>query len=191
MVQLIHTSAGRRHVALITLLLLLTSGSLAAQARRMTISEMTAAAGTIIVGTVTHARSALDERGDPVTYTTFRVEQAIKGTPGGTFTIKQYGGVTSTANMLINHMRYFRQGERVMVMLYPPSRLGFSSPVGLDQGAWSVDRGMVQRVSNEALSGMNTTLKRYGLSPRSSQSVPTTTFVSIIRDVMAQRRDAR
>lgn len=157
----------------------------------MTIPEMTSAAGTIIIGTVTQARGALDERGDPVTYTTFRVEQAIKGSPGSTFTIKQYGGVTQTVSMLINHMRYFRQGERVLVMLYPPSRLGFSSPVGLDQGAWSVEGGMVQRVSDESLGGMSATLKRYGLSVRSSQSIASATFVSILRDVISQRREAR
>lgn len=157
----------------------------------MTIPEMTSAAGTIIIGTVTQARGALDERGDPVTYTTFRVEQAIKGSPGATFTIKQYGGITPKVSMLINHMRYFRSGERVLVMLYPPSRLGFSSPVGLDQGAWSVDGGMVQRVSDEALGGMSPTLTKYGLSLRSSQSIARGTFVSVLRDVMAQRRDAR
>jgi len=157
----------------------------------MTIPDMVGAAGTIFIGSVVETRGVLDERGDPVTHTTFRVEQAIKGTSSATFSIKQYGGKTSTVTMLLNHMRYFRQGERVMVMLYPASRLGFSSPVGMDQGVWSVENNLVQRVTREALGGMASTLRRNGVAQRDVQSIPAATFVSIVRDAMSQGGAAR
>lgn len=194
MLPLMTITRRRPFISLLSLLLpllALTATMTSAQVRRMTLPEMVSAAGTIFIGTVVEARGALDERGDPVTYTTFHVEEAIKGRPGTTHTIKQYGGVTPTTSMLLQHMRYFRQGERVMAMFYPPSRLGFSSPVGMEQGVWSVENAMVQRVSGTVLGSMPATMKRWGLTARTTQSIPMRVFVGMVREMMSTRRDAR
>lgn len=73
-----------------------------------------------------------------VTYTTFEVEQAIKGETGTTRTIKQVGGVIDGEGLVMPGVPKFVPGERYMLFLPPPSSLGFSSPVGLEQGSFAV-----------------------------------------------------
>lgn len=176
---------------MLVLLLALVAGSqsLHAQVRRLALPEMVDQAGTIFIGTVTHAQGGTDENGDIVTYTTFKVEQLIKGKAGATIGIKQFGGETAPGKgMLITHMRYFTAGEHVLVMLYPVSSIGFTSPIGLSQGVWRVSaNGDVEGVDLDALRGMGTMMQKYGLQSRTSQSIRRSTFVSIVKNLMTQK----
>ena len=75
-----------------------------------------------------------------VTYTTYEVLDAIKGDIGITHTIKQIGGQLPGSNI---HMKWpgipkFTVGEEYVVFLPGKSNKGFSSPVGLQQGKFSV-----------------------------------------------------
>ena len=64
---------------------------------------------------------------------TFRVDEAIAGVePGQTLTIREWAGA------LAMHRR-MRAGERVLIFLYPPSRLGLTSPVGGSAGQIELD----------------------------------------------------
>jgi hypothetical protein len=66
---------------------------------------------------------------------TFRVEQAIRGVRNGqVLTVREWAG-------LWNSGARYRSGERLLLFLYPPSKLGLTSPVGGPLGRFAVDRG--------------------------------------------------
>jgi len=150
----------------------------------MNLQEMVQGAGSIFIGTVTEARGAV-ERGEYVTVSTFKIEQTIKGTLPSTYVVRQYGGRVGDRGMVVPHIRYFRTGERVLVMLYPPSAIGFTNPVGLNQGIWSITSGgAVSGVTDEALKGLGWLVQKYRLSNAESQTIARGTFISMIRDLM-------
>ena len=159
---------------------------LQAQVRQVDLREMVAASGMIFSGTVTEVRGAMDENGKIVTYTTFRIEKPIEGVMGGEVTIKLFGGEANGRRMYLAHMRYFSVGERMLVMLYPPSRLGFTSPIGMGQGAWKVTRdNKVLNVSGKVLQGLGTLLTKHNLQPRNTTSISLDTFTALIDDIKA------
>src|SRR5258708_32210671 len=82
-------------------------------------------AGIIFSGRVSSVRSATSSPrpGHSSTAITFLVEHAILGTsPGVNVTIHEWGG-------LWNRGERYRVGERVLLFLYAPSKLGLTSPV--------------------------------------------------------------
>lgn len=65
----------------------------------------------------------------------FRIDEPIAGTaenPGEIFTIHEWSGAWSLHRPL-------QSGQHVLILLYPVSRLGFSSPVGGAQGVVVLD----------------------------------------------------
>jgi hypothetical protein len=72
----------------------------------------------------------------PVARITFAVERAAKGVSGETVTIEILHGNGTAGQGLPG----FAPGERAILFLYPPSRLGLTSPVGLGQGKFSLVR---------------------------------------------------
>ena len=99
------------------------------------IFQMSRAAGMIFSGRVTAiARAPIS--GTPEIETvavTFHVERAIRGVRNGKLvTIRQWAGLWS------GRQRY-QIGERLLLFLYPPSRLGLTSPVGGYLGRFNVD----------------------------------------------------
>jgi hypothetical protein len=93
------------------------------------------AAGTIFSGTVTaivHHPPTRLQSVDTVAIT-FHVQGAMRGaTPGELLTISQWMGLWSSGQR-------YRIGERVLLFLYPPSKLGLSSCVGTPLGRFRVD----------------------------------------------------
>ncbi len=74
------------------------------------------------------------------TYTEFKIIDAIKGSIGTTHTIKQIGGQLENSNVAlkIHGVPSFQVGKDYVVFLPAKSTLGFSSPLGLHQGSFSV-----------------------------------------------------
>src|SRR5260370_4257079 len=97
-------------------------------------------AGIIFSGRVSAVRSTTSSpRPDhSSTAITFQVEHAILGTsPGENLTIHEWGG-------LWNCGERYHVGERVLLFLYAPSKLGLTSPVSGALGRFAVDsRGMI------------------------------------------------
>lgn len=175
----------KRLLPLLPLVLLATFGPVRAQVRPMNLQEMVQAAGTIFIGTVTEARGAI-ERGEFVTVSSFKVEQTVKGTLPSTYVVRQYGGQVGDRGMIVPHIRYFRTGERVMVMLYPASSIGFTNPVGLNQGIWSItSNGSIAGVTDQALNGLAWLVRKYRLSTADVQTVSRSSFIGMVRDLMA------
>jgi hypothetical protein len=64
---------------------------------------------------------------------TFRVDNAIRGaTPGEDLTISQWIGLWTGSQR-------YRVGQRVLLFLYPPSKLGLTSCVAGEMGRFSID----------------------------------------------------
>ncbi len=101
-------------------------------------------AGMIFAGTVLTSappaattRTAAADRLVPGTapsfQMTFRVDRAIAGVePGQIVTIHEWAGAWS-------RQRPMRQGQHILIFLYPPSRLGLTSPVGGSLGQIALD----------------------------------------------------
>jgi hypothetical protein len=98
--------------------------------------QMSRRAGIIFVGTVVSTNppsAAVDQLSLvsatmpamlPTIQVTFRVDRAIAGTETGqVLTIHEWAGTSST-------QRPMNTGQHVLLFLYAPSRLGFTSPVG-------------------------------------------------------------
>jgi len=99
------------------------------------IFQMSRAAGMIFSGRVTAiARTPISGRHEIETVAvTFHVERAIRGVRNGELvTVRQWAGLWS------GRERY-QVGERLLLFLYPPSRLGLTSPIGGDLGRFNVD----------------------------------------------------
>jgi hypothetical protein len=97
--------------------------------------QITRAAGTIFSGRVTAIarRPATRAQSVATVAVTFHVERAIRGaTVGQDLTISQWIGLWSAGQR-------YRVGERVLLFLYPPSKLGLTSCVSGALGRFNVD----------------------------------------------------
>jgi hypothetical protein len=93
------------------------------------------ASGKIFSGTVTSIERRPATLGQSVetVAVTFHIENAIRGaTPGESLTISQWIGLWSSGQR-------YRVGERVLVFLYPNSKLGLTSCVGGGMGRLAID----------------------------------------------------
>jgi hypothetical protein len=77
-----------------------------------------------------------------VTYSTFEVQEVLKGKVGATHTIKQIGGKVQGETNQTMGVPTFIVGESYILFLYGVSVSGFSSPVGLEQGKFNVIPGL-------------------------------------------------
>lgn len=99
--------------------------------------EITRPAGYIFAGRVQSIEYLSPKTPDEVATVriTFQVERAIRGTHTGTsLVIREWAGLWTGGQR-------YRLGERLLLFLYPPSRLGLTSPVGGPRGRFAIDRG--------------------------------------------------
>ncbi len=99
-------------------------------------SSIARAAGMIFSGTVTHVelRPAAGGHSVETVAISFHIENAIRGaTPGDNITISQWIGLWSAGQR-------YRVGERVLLFLYPRSKLGLTSLVAGPLGRFDVDQ---------------------------------------------------
>jgi hypothetical protein len=78
------------------------------------------------------------QTGSIVTYSTFEVQEILKGEVGATHTIKQIGGKLEGETHRTTGVPTFTVGESYVLFLYGVSTAGFSSPVGLEQGKFNI-----------------------------------------------------
>jgi hypothetical protein len=113
---------------------------------------MTRAAGVIFSGTVISIarRSAAADQAVETVAITFHVENAIRGVmPGANYTISQWIGLWSGGQR-------YRIGERVLLFLYPPSKLRLTSCVGGEMGRFAIDASGRVLLSAQHLSAFRT-----------------------------------
>jgi hypothetical protein len=113
---------------------------------------MTRAAGVIFSGTVISIARQPATAGQAVETVaiTFHVENAIRGVmPGADHTISQWIGLWSGGQR-------YRIGERVLLFLYPPSKLRLTSCVGGEMGRFRIDTSGRVLLSAQHLSAFRT-----------------------------------
>lgn len=106
------------------------------------------AAGIIFSGTVTRIERRPGHAGQTLATLdiTFRVENSIRGaTAGKDLTISQWAGLWSMGQR-------YRIGERVVLFLYPTSKLGLTSWVGGELGRFAIDASGRVQLSSQQIS---------------------------------------
>jgi hypothetical protein len=95
---------------------------------------LTQSSGYIFAGTVKSVeRTVPTGNGVATVLINFHVDQAIRGVrTGQTLAIREWAGLWDTGER-------YRPGERVLLFLYPPSKLGLTSPVRGPMGRFGVD----------------------------------------------------
>jgi hypothetical protein len=119
---------------------------------RYALPQLAKAAGSIFSGTVTAITRRPASRGQPIETVaiSFHVENSIRGaTPGEDFTISQWIGLWSAGQR-------YRVGDRLLLFLYPPSKLGLTSCVGGALGRFNLDPGGGIVLSAQHLSAFRT-----------------------------------
>lgn len=112
--------------------------------------SLTRNAGYIFDGTVLAVEQVAPSESNSLATVqiTFRVEQAIRGTRfGQVLIIREWAG-------LWNSGERYRPGQRILLFLYSPSKLGLTSPVGGPLGRFSVDSNGNALVENGRLPGL-------------------------------------
>ena len=149
--------------------------------------EMVNAADRIFWGRCLQAESGREpSTGLPVTAYTFEVLRGIKGTQvGESIRFRQLSGGTAGA---IRGLPEFSRGQEILLFLYPDSRLGLTSPVGLDQGMFRVGKGsrkgrtVLNRLGNANLLHRASSLQIQGSTLNSQEQAALRPGASISRD---------
>lgn len=144
-------------VGWITAILLLWFSRLgAASVEQINLFEMVRAADRIFWGRCLQAEPGREaSTGLPVTAYTFEVLRGIKGARAAqSIRFQQLTGGPAGA---VRGLPVFSPGQEILLFLYPDSRLGLTSPVGLAQGIFQVGKGgrrgstVLNRVGNANL----------------------------------------
>jgi hypothetical protein len=152
-----------------TLLIVLLSGvglAVTAQVQQVGIQELVESSGTIVAGRVVEVKAGRhpDYPNVEVTYVTLDIESVFKdvggrvasaGKPGvRRLTFMQFG---NPVTLRIHDLPRHRQGEDVILFLYPESHYGFTSPVGGLQGKFLIetDRQTGRRVAVNGFNNFN------------------------------------
>ena len=117
------------------------------------LAQLAGGAGRIFVGHVERVETGHDVSGLPAVWTTFAVDEALKGPGGEQVTLKQLGtsfGGNDARVVPYAGMPRYQAGESVVLFVHPESALGFTSPVGLGQGCFRIlDRDGRRIVEND------------------------------------------
>jgi len=137
----------------------------ATQVRRLNLEEMIDRAGRIVVGRCESVQVTEHPGIGTVTTINLMVEQTLKGEEERLVTVRMPGGeLPGRWRSEIAGMPRFREGEELVLFLYPESEAGLTSPVGLGQGKFLTvrdkngrevvrnalgNRGLAERLSRE------------------------------------------
>ncbi len=150
MQSLFNRSVAGAALGLVTLMGLPAPRPATAIGRTLDLATMTDRAGNIVSGRIVQLRAGSHPKYSNigVLYVTVKVGEMMKGAPAEKFTFMQFSGRApaapsgkslSTAQTLPDLPSY-RVGEEVVLFLYPPSSVGFTSPVGGEQGKFLIHR---------------------------------------------------
>ena len=180
--------SGAIRIGLLALLvsLLIHPSVFASRVRSLNLEEMVRRADRIFSGRCVRVRVAEDPgTRQKATFVTFSVGRAVKGDGRPEVTIKLLGeqGESGKREAGIEGAPRYREGEEVVLFLYPDSRSGFTSPVGLGQGKFGVvreknggrlainahgNRGLMERLSAGAEERLRGRAARHGGRPEIS-----------------------
>lgn len=107
------------------------------------LEQLTARAAVIVRGSVVSARM---EKHPELTnldtvVVTLRVRESLKGQAGETFTFRQY--VWDLRDRM--NAAGYKKGQDLLLLMIAPSRYGLSSPAGVEQGRFRIERDATGR----------------------------------------------
>lgn len=142
----INTFKNRIYV-LLTVFLLTPTTSTAISVLPLNLNQLYAHASYVIYAKCVDNKKEFDSStGWNVSYTTFVVLESYKGNLQGTHTIKQISGTSKNAVLEIPGIPSFKTGAEYILFLYKPSSSGFSSPVALEQGRFTILPGKAGKI---------------------------------------------
>lgn len=142
-------------------------------------------AGMIFAGTVLAGpgQSASTDRGVPSVELKLRVDRAIAGVESGqVLTIHEWTGALSSHPAM-------HKGEHLLLFLYPPSRLGLTSPVGGARGQIRLDawgRTAIERPRTAADPGPASPVSSNATRRAASRPINLTDIERAIRDARGE-----
>ena len=107
-----------------------------------TFDELVSRAEVIFQGTVTDVRSQWTGEGAQhriESYVTFKVEDAIKGAPGESYTLRMFGGTVDGETMEVSDSPKFKVGDRDIIFV-ENNGSQFIPLVGIMHGRFHVDK---------------------------------------------------
>lgn len=129
-----------------------------------TFDQLVNEAEVIIQGNVTDVKSQYTGEGSQrhiVTYVTFNVEDAIKGNPGATYTIRMLGGTVGDETLEVSDAPKFKIGDRDILFIQNNGQQ-FIPLVGIMHGRFHVEQDtqsgtdMVRANNGEAVTNLAT-----------------------------------
>jgi len=133
--------------------------------------------GYIFEGTVLSVQRSADiEPGTAAAVQiSFRVERAVRGVRAGqVLTIREWAGLWNSGDR-------YRSGERLLLFLYPPGKLGLTSPVGGPMGRFSVDSKGNVVLENQRLAAISPDPLPQTIPPRTRRVSTRTVALAIHR----------
>jgi hypothetical protein len=144
------------------------------------VTAQTAPADRVASGTVDRVASGAV----PTVELSFRVDEAIAGVePGQVLTIHEWAGVWA-----MQFQRPMAKGQRILIFLYPPSRLGLTSPVGGSLGQIALD-STGKNVSKAAPMSAAAIGLPNASSPRPRASTNSVSVVQLERAIRSAREE--
>ena len=155
---------------------------------------LTEEAERIFVGRVDSVATGRDQHGLPAVWTTFRVDEALKGVLGERVTVKQLAtalGGPDAPVVARGDVPSYRRGEDVLLFVHADSTLGFASPVGLGQGCFRIRERDGQRVVENDVGNRNLLVPPDGTraagaptDPAAARPLPLDPFLARVRTLV-------
>jgi len=165
-----------------------------AQTPPLSLQEMVSTSGFIFSGKVINVQSARDAAtGFIVTGATVAVQDAVRGVTGDRFIFRQYGGSYQGLNVFVADMSYFSVGEEVVAFLYPISALGLTSPLGVTEGKWAIERDPATgkkfvAANSPAAKLLEPYVDAAATNTRLARRMEYASFIKLIREMAARDR---
>lgn len=179
-----------RIVVFLVLFLLASTGQ-ATSVFAVPLERMAKSAHIIFYGRVTANETRLDEANQVATYTQFEVLDVVRGQVASSHTIKQFGGRLPGSDIVveIRSIPKFSVGQEFVVFLPKPSRSGFSSPMGLSQGAYIVKDTLAGKIVGNGRAMDSLISPKMGINIKSLSGRPDkaklTDFLTAVRAMAA------
>ena len=127
------------HFLILILTMLALQTSFAQRTVKMNLETMIEKAGMIVHGTVAKVETGADPETKIIsTFVTINVKEDFYGAKEQQITLKMVGGKTAKRTIRFSEMPKFVVGEEIISLFLPPSKYGFTSPVGMGQGKFSI-----------------------------------------------------
>jgi hypothetical protein len=199
----------KRRIWIITVFIVGTLSTTLAQAAMVlpvNVEELAGRAEKIFVGTCTKVEQKVNANGIPVVEVTYSVQEGLKGEVGKTVTFQQLDAargepsaqasssqspyrVNSTWKAAATSVRLptYAKGEKTLLFLARPGKMGITAPIGLLQGKLPISTSAngEQVITNSALK--NTALKDAAL-PEPGKAAQYDRFLTALRTILQPQR---